>query len=122
MDVRRRRYWRRALLGGAASRDPFWRRSGGGWLVVLPVRNSRGGARGPCWQGGAEAPWVLEALSWRAWCGGNSGDGWTDVSLSLRFHISESLVKECEAVGEARPLRRVARISGFTGATTKVFF
>ena len=56
---------------------------------------------------------MLEALSWRAWCGGDSGDGWTEVSLSLRFQISESLVKECEAVGEVRPLHRVARISSF---------
>ena len=33
--------------------------------------------------------------------------------LSERFQISESLAEECEAVGEARPPRRVARISVF---------
>ena len=33
--------------------------------------------------------------------------------LSKRFQISKSLAEECEAVGEARPPRRVARISGF---------
>ena len=33
--------------------------------------------------------------------------------LSERYQISESLVEECEAVGEARPPRRVARISVF---------
>ena len=82
-------------------------------MVVLPVCNGRGGVHGPCCQGGAEGPWVLEALSWRAWCGGDSGDDWTEVSLSSRFQISESLAEECEAVGEARPPRRVARISGF---------
>ena len=58
---------------------------------------------------------MLEALSWRAWCGGDYGDGWMEVSLSLRFQISESLAELCEVVGEARPPRRVARISGFHG-------
>ena len=29
------------------------------------------------------------------------------------FHISKSLAEECETVGEVRPPRRVARISGF---------
>ena len=82
-------------------------------MVVLPVCNGRGAACGPCWQEGAEGPWVLEALSWRAWCGGDSGDGWTEVSLSLRFWIFESLAEKCEAVGEASPPRRVARISVF---------
>ena len=33
--------------------------------------------------------------------------------LSEQFQISESLAEECEAVGEARPPRRVARISVF---------
>ena len=33
--------------------------------------------------------------------------------LSKRFQISESLAEECEAVGEARPPRRVAGISVF---------
>ena len=33
--------------------------------------------------------------------------------LSERFQLSESLAEECEAVGEARPPRRVARISVF---------
>ena len=53
---------------GRYSRSPGdspWLGSGGGWLVVLPTRYGRGGALGPCWQGGAEDPWVLEVLSWR---------------------------------------------------------
>ena len=75
--------------------------------------NGGGGAPGPCWQGGAEGPSVLEALSWRAWCGGGPGDGWAEVSLSKRFQISESLAEKREAVGEARPPRRVVRISEF---------
>ena len=33
--------------------------------------------------------------------------------ISERFQISESFAEECEAVGEARPPRRVARISVF---------
>ena len=33
--------------------------------------------------------------------------------LSERFQLSESLAEECEAVGEARPPRRVAMISVF---------
>ena len=33
--------------------------------------------------------------------------------LSKRFQISDSLAEECEAVGEARPPRRVAEISDF---------
>jgi len=121
MDVRRRHFWHRALLGGAASKDLLWLRSGGGWLAVLLVRNGRGGARSPCWRGGAEGPWMLEALSWRAWCGGDSGDGWTEVSLSLRFRIFESLAEECEAVGEARPPRSMARISDFHRRCDGVF-
>jgi hypothetical protein len=81
--------------------------------VVLLVCNGGGGAPGPCWQGGAEGPSVLEALSWRAWCGGGPGDGWAEVSLSKRFQISESLAEKREVVGEARPPRRVSRISEF---------
>ena len=44
---------------------------------------------------------------------GGPGDGWTEVSLSKRFQISESLAEKRETVGEARPPRRVARISEF---------
>ena len=33
--------------------------------------------------------------------------------LSKQFQISESLAEECEAVGEAKPPRRVARTSIF---------
>ena len=44
---------------------------------------------------------------------GDLGDGWAEVVLSKRFQIFESLTEECEAVGEARPPRRVAKISGF---------
>ena len=53
------------------------------------------------------------ASSWRAWCSGDLGDGWTVVLLSEQCQVSESLAEECEAVGEARPPRRVARISVF---------
>ena len=56
---------------------------------------------------------MLEALSWHVWCSGDLGDGWAEAMLSKRFQISESLVEECEAVGEARPPRRVAEISDF---------
>ena len=35
------------------------------------------------------------------------------LMLSERFQIFESLAEKCEAVGEARPPRRVARISVF---------
>ena len=41
--------------------------------------------------------------------------------LSEQFQVSESLAEECEAVGEARPPRRVARIGGFIGTATGVF-
>ena len=58
---------------------------------------------------------------WRAWCSGDLGDGWAEVLLSLQFQVSEFLADECEAVGEARPPRRVARIGGFVGAATGVF-
>ena len=56
---------------------------------------------------------MLEVLRWHAWCCGDLGDGWAEVFLSKWFQISESLVEECEAVGEARPPRRVAGISVF---------
>ena len=55
---------------------------------------------------------MLEDLSWRARCSGDLSDGWAEVMLSMWLQISESLAEECEAVGEARPPRRVARISG----------
>ena len=55
---------------------------------------------------------MLEDLNWRARCSGELGDSWAEVVLSLRLQISESLAEECEAVGEARPPLRVARISG----------
>ena len=38
---------------------------------------------------------------------GDLGDGWVGVMLSKQFQISESLAEEVEAVGEARPPRRV---------------
>ena len=61
------------------------------------------------------------ASSWRAWCSGDLGDGWAEVLLSEQSQVSESLAEECEAVGEARPPRRVARIGGFIGAASGVF-
>ena len=61
------------------------------------------------------------ASSWRAWCSGDLGDGWAEVLLSEQSQVSESLAEECEAVGEARPPCRVARIGGFIGAATGVF-
>ena len=84
--------------------------------------NGEGGAPGPCWQGGAEGPSVLEALSWRAWCGGGPGDGWAEVSLSKRFQISESLAEKREAVGEARPRAEWPGSVNFIGAAMRVFF
>jgi hypothetical protein len=57
---------------------------------------------------------VLEDLSRRSWCCGHLGEGWAEETLSLRIQIPESLAEECEAVGEARPPRRVAKISGFS--------
>ena len=54
---------------------------------------------------------MLEDLSWRARCCGELNDGWAEAVLSLPLQISESLADECEAVGEARPPRRVAMIS-----------
>lgn len=30
----------------------------------------------------AEGPWILEVLSWRAWCSGDPSDGWAEVLLS----------------------------------------
>ena len=56
---------------------------------------------------------MLEDLSWRARCCGELNDGWAEAVLSLPLQISESLAEECEAVGEARPPRRVVRISVF---------
>jgi hypothetical protein len=44
-------------------------------------------------------------------CGGDLGDGGVEESLSLWRLLPESLA-ESEAVGEVRPPRRVARISG----------
>ena len=41
--------------------------------------------------------------------------------LSEQSQVSESLAEECEAVGEARPPRKVVRIGGFTGAASGVF-
>jgi hypothetical protein len=79
MYVRRRRHWRRDLVGGAASGVPPWLGCGGGWSVVLPARSGRRGVLGPCWQGGAEDPWVLEVLSWRTWRSGDPSDSWAEV-------------------------------------------
>jgi hypothetical protein len=53
------------------------------------------------------------ASSWRAWCSGDFGFGWADMCLSEQSQVYESLAEECEAVDEATPPRRVARISGF---------
>jgi hypothetical protein len=55
---------------------------------------------------------ALEVLSWHAWFGGDLGDDRVDAMLSYQLQISESLAEECEAVDEARPPRRVARIGG----------
>jgi hypothetical protein len=62
-----------------------------------------GGALGPCWQDGAEGPWVLKVSRRRAWFSGFSGIGFRHLSPWQR----------CETVEEARPPRREARISGF---------
>ena len=63
-----------------------------------------GRCRGPRCAGGLELVRI---------CSGDLGDGWAEAMLSKRFQISESLAEECEAVGEARPPRRVAEISDF---------
>jgi hypothetical protein len=60
---------------------------------------------------GAKEPWVLEVFSCSARCGGDLIDSRVEEMLSLRRLLPESLA-DCEAVGEARPPRRVARISG----------
>jgi hypothetical protein len=54
---------------------------------------------------------VLEVLSCGAWCSGDFCDGGVEEMLSLRRLLHEFLA-ESEAVDEARPPRRVARISG----------
>jgi hypothetical protein len=41
MDVRRRRLWRLALLGGVAFGIPTWIGGGGGWWVVLLAHGGR---------------------------------------------------------------------------------
>jgi hypothetical protein len=55
---------------------------------------------------------VLEALSWCAWCGGASGNGWADMLLSWQLQISECLVEDCEAVEEGEAPTQVAKTSG----------
>jgi hypothetical protein len=59
---------------------------------------------------------VAEVLCWHACCGCDLGADWAEAVLSYRLQISESLAKDCEAVGEARPPRSVAEISGCIGA------
>jgi hypothetical protein len=54
---------------------------------------------------------VLEDLCCGAWCGSDLSDGGVEEMLSLRCLLPESLA-ESEAVDEARPPRRVTRISG----------
>jgi hypothetical protein len=71
-----------------------------------------------CWRQGAEGPWVLVDLYWRAWCCGVLGDGWPEVMLYLQFQISKYLVEEAEA----RPPCRVVRDQWFFyGAAARVF-
>lgn len=43
---------------------------------------------------GAEGPWVLDVFSCYASCSGDLDDGWMEVMLSKRVHISESLAEE----------------------------
>jgi hypothetical protein len=64
---------------------------------------------------------VLEILSRLLWCCGDLGEGWAEETLSLRLQLLESLVEECEVVEEARPPRRVAKISGFLLCRDEVF-
>jgi hypothetical protein len=45
------------------------------------LRAVAGGALGPCWQDGAEGPWVLKVSRQCAWSGGYSGIGWAEVLL-----------------------------------------
>jgi hypothetical protein len=64
---------------------------------------------------------VAEVLCWHACCGCGLGVDWAEAVLSYRLQISKSLAEYCEAVGEARPPRSVARISGCIGAKTGAF-
>jgi hypothetical protein len=67
---------------------------------------------------------VLEVLSYGAWCGCDLCDGGVEEMLSLWRLLPESLAQS-EAVGEGRPPRRVARISGrpcvVTGVCARAF-
>jgi hypothetical protein len=71
-------FWRRDLLGGVAfGVSPLvwsWRSS----------EDAAGCAGGPCCCQGAEGPWVLEVLSWRAGCSGELGASWMEEMLSVR--------------------------------------
>jgi hypothetical protein len=58
-------------------------------------------------------------MSCGAWCSGDFCDGGVQEMLSLRRLLPEFLA-ESEAVDEARPPHRVARISGRPCAVTGV--
>jgi hypothetical protein len=103
--------WRRHFLRPVAACGSGG--DGGGLVGGAACAQRRRGALGPCWQEGAKGPWILKVLSWFAWSGGVSGNGWAAMLLPWWLQISESLAEECEAVGEARPPRRVTGISGF---------
>jgi hypothetical protein len=109
---RRCRIWRPVLAYG----------SGDGWLVVLLVRCSCGGALGPCWRE-VQRGLGCVASSWCVWCSGDLGFSWAEVWLSEQSQVYESLAEECEAVGEARPPRRVCGQARwfFFGTSMRVF-
>jgi hypothetical protein len=67
---------------------------------------SCGGALGPCWRE-VQRGLGCVASSWCVWCSGDLGFIWAEVGLSEQSQVYESLAEECEAVGEARPPRRV---------------
>jgi len=93
MDERRRRHWRRILPGGAAYRDPsrLCGNVGGGLVGPCAVAEKVRGVS--VLAARCKGPMDAACLGWRAWCG-DPGVGWAEVSLSWRFHISESLAEE----------------------------
>ena len=87
------------------------------------MRSGRGGAHGPCWRGDPEGPWVLVALGWCAWGGGDPGDDVACVALFVALvsrilgavssvaggevpvHFKVVVSEEYEVVDEERPPR-----------------
>jgi hypothetical protein len=119
-DVRRRRHWRRTLLGGVASEThlelwQWWWSAGGVALCVaaVVVRLVRVGREVRRAHGGVASVGALGAVV-------------ISVMVERRCYFLNSLKypspwQRSEAMDEARPPHRVARIGGFIGAATGVF-